>query len=115
MQALLAQTPKRFFQARFDAAPLYAEAVSRPQLLMHIMSTLTAAWDVTIGSSSLRTPILIAHGRYDYVVPYTLWEGVADKLPMARVEIFMQSGHQPFFEEPDRFATAVTDWMGGPK
>ena len=31
--------------------------------------------------------------------------------PNATLQLFEQSGHQPFFEEPDRFAAAVTDWM----
>ena len=111
MQTVLAQTPMRFFDARFDAAPLFAEAVRRPALLGHIMGTLAPAWDVTVGSSSLRVPIFIAHGRYDYTVPYVLWEGIAAKLPSATLQVFEQSGHQPFFEEPDRFAVALTDWM----
>jgi len=110
-QAMLAQTPTRFYDARFDAAPLFAESVSRPQLLQHVMGTLTPAWDVTAGASGLRVPIFLAHGRYDYTVPYVLWEGIASKLPTATLQIFEQSGHQPFFEEPDRFAVAVTDWM----
>jgi proline iminopeptidase len=111
MQTLLAQTPMRFFDAGFDAGPLFAGAVSRPQLLLHIMKTLAPTWDVTAGSESLRVPIFIALGRYDYVVPAVLWEGIAPRLPRATLRIFEASGHQPFFEEPDRFAVAVTEWM----
>jgi proline iminopeptidase len=59
----------------------------------------------------LRVPIFIAQGRYDYASPYVLWEGIAPTLPNATLQIFEQSGHQPFFEEPDRFAVALTDWM----
>ncbi|HEX3554137.1 MAG TPA: alpha/beta hydrolase [Thermoanaerobaculia bacterium] len=112
-QVILAQTPTRFFDARLDAAPLFAESVPRPQLLQHVMGTLTPAWDVTAGASALRVPIFLAHGRYDYTVPYVLWEGIPSKLPNATLEIFEQSGHQPFFEEPDRFATALSEWMNG--
>jgi proline iminopeptidase len=111
MQTLFAQTPMRFFDARFDAAPLFAEADRKPQLIKHIVGTLAPAWDVTAGSISLQVPIFIAHGRYDYVVPYVLWEGIAAKLPSAALQIFEQSGHQPFFEEPERFAAALTHWM----
>lgn len=111
MQTVLAQTPMRFFDARFDAAPLFVEAVYKPALVKHIMGTLAPAWDVTEGASSLRVPIFIAQGRYDYIVPYILWEGIAAKLFNATLQIFEQSGHQPFFEEPDRFAVALTDWM----
>jgi len=113
-QIFYAQTPLRFFDARFDAAPLFVGSVVKPEYFAHVLGPLTAAWDVTVGASSLRVPIFLAHGRYDYTVPYTLWEGVAAKLPNATLHIFERSGHQPFCEEPDRFAAAVTDWMRGP-
>lgn len=76
------------------------------------MGTLLAGWDVTADASSLRVPLFLAHGRYDDVVPYKLWEGIVEKLPNARFHLFERSGHQPFFEEPDEFIAAVTDWMG---
>jgi proline iminopeptidase len=110
-QALLAQTPARFFDARLDAAPLFAEAESKPAMLSHLLGDLTRAWDVIIGADSLRVPIFLAHGRYDYVVPHILWDGLAEKLPNATLQIFERSGHQPFFEEPDRFTDAVVGWM----
>jgi proline iminopeptidase len=108
---LIAQTPLRFFDARFDAAPLFADRTGNPRLLMHVMGALAPSWDVTVGSSSLRVPILIAHGRYDYTVPWNLWEGIPERLPCATLEVFERSGHHPFFEEPERFVAAVTGWM----
>ncbi len=112
-QMMLAQTPARFFDARLDAAPLFAGAIAKPRLLQHIMRTLTAAWDVTAGSPALAVPIFIAHGRYDYTVPHVLWDGVAERLPHATMRIFERSGHHPFFEEPEAFTQAVTEWMDG--
>jgi len=112
-QRMLAQTPMRFFDPRFDAAPLFAESELRPALLMHVMGTLTHAWDVRTGASSLSVPTLIAHGRYDYTVPYVLWQGVADSLPNTTLRVFDRSGHQPFLEQPEEFADAVADWMAG--
>src|SRR5882724_9824414 len=110
-QTMLAQTPARFFDPRFDSAPLFAGAVYKPRLLQQAMGTLSLGWDVTVGASSLRVPLFLAHGRYDYIVPYTLWEGLPERLPNATLQLFERSGHQPFFEEPDRFAAAVTDWL----
>ncbi len=110
-RVFLAQTPARFFDARLDAAPLFAEAETKPAMISHLLGDLTRAWDVTVGADSLRVPIFLAHGRYDYVVPYILWDGVAEKLPSATLQIFERSGHHPFFEEPDQFAEAVADWM----
>ena len=36
-QTLFAQTPTRFFDARLDAAPLFAGAEYRPGLLQHLV------------------------------------------------------------------------------
>ena len=108
---LVAQGPMRFFDPRFDAAPLFEAMVPRPQLVMHVMGKLAPEWDVTADPGSLRVPLFLAHGRYDYVVPYTLWEGIPDRLPNATFEIFERSGHQPFFEEPVQFAETVASWF----
>jgi proline iminopeptidase len=107
---ILAQTPMRFYDARFDMAPLLAEAAFNPAVFAHLLGPLTHDWDVTIGADSLRVPIFLAHGRYDYVVPYTVWDGIVETLPDATFRLFERSGHQPFFEEPEEFAAAVSEW-----
>lgn len=110
-QFLLAQGPMRFFDAGFDATPHLEAAISRPQLLGHVMSALAPGWDVTADPGSLRVPLLLAHGRHDYVVPWFLWEGIPARLPDGTFELFERSGHQPFFEEPRRFAETMADWF----
>jgi len=106
-----AQTPMRFYDARFNATPLFAGADNRPGLLMHIMGTLTSGWTISAESSSLHVPILIAHGRHDYTIPYVLWDGIPKTLPDATMHVFDRSGHQPFFEEPVLFAEVLSKWM----
>ncbi len=109
--AVFAQTPMRFFDPRFNALPLFAEAEFKPQLFEHILGRLTSNWNVTIGRDELRVPILLAHGRYDYAIPYTMWNGITETLPDATLHLFERSGHQTFFEEPERFAEVVRAWM----
>ncbi len=111
-QMMRAQTPTRFFDPRLDTAPLFAGSIAKPGLLQHIMGPLTAGWEVTTHPTSLRVPMFIAHGRYDYTVPYVLWDGIVSRLPRATMRLFERSGHHPFFEEPEAFAQAVTEWMG---
>jgi pimeloyl-ACP methyl ester carboxylesterase len=91
--------------------PQLSEAVMWPALLGHLMGALTKDWDISRDPGSLRVPLLLAHGRCDYTVPYTLWDGIEAVLPTATRHLFQRSGHQPFFEEPDEFATVVTAWM----
>lgn len=110
-QAVFAQTPTRYFDPRFDAMPLFAEADFKPKLFERVLGPLTAKWDVTADLKSLCVPILLAHGRYDYVSPYTMWDGIVDALPEAAMYLFERSGHQPFFEEPERFVEVVREWM----
>jgi pimeloyl-ACP methyl ester carboxylesterase len=47
----------------------------------------------------------------DYSVPYVLWHGVADTLPNTTLRLFARSGHQPFLEQPEEFASTLADWM----
>jgi proline iminopeptidase len=109
--AMLAQTPMRFYDAGFDVAPLFAGADAKPEVLMHVLGKMLPGWNVTVGSESLRTPLLIGHGQHDYVVPWALWADPVKELPTATLRVFEKSGHQPFVEEPAEFADAVADWM----
>ena len=62
--------------------------------------------------ASLAVPVLLTRGRSDYTAPYDLWDGIPATLPDATFRLFEASGHQPFFEEPERFTPVVTEWMG---
>ena len=106
-----AQTPMRFFEARLDTAPLFADSVVNLTLLQHLMGTLTPDWDVTAAAADLTVPMLLALGRYDYTTPHVLWEPVVGLLPDVTARRFEESGHHPFFEEPDLFVDVVTEWM----
>src|SRR5262249_11798945 len=108
---LLAQTPMRFFDPRFDAAPLYMGATAKPEVMAHVLGTLVRGWAATAGATGQSPPVLLAHGRYDYAVPYVMWQGVADTLPRTTFRLFERSGHQPFVEEPQLFTSVVLDWM----
>jgi pimeloyl-ACP methyl ester carboxylesterase len=113
-QAVFAQTPMRFFDPRFDAVSLFADSQFNPQLFEQVLK-LTGQWNVLTGVESLRVPILLAHGRYDYSAPFTMWNDVVEKVPNATLHVFERSGHQTFFEEPARFAEVVLAWMARSK
>jgi len=110
-QLVLAQAPLRYFDPAFDAAPLFAAAVLRPALLQHLLGPLTGAWEVTADAHVPVPRLLLLHGRHDYIVPPTLWDGVAERLPGSRRVLFERSSHHPFVDEPERFASVVAEWI----
>ena len=56
-------------------------------------------------------PVFLASGRYDYLVPYTTWEGRKDSFPNLSYNLFEKSGHYPMFEEPALFSKKLIEWM----
>ncbi len=66
-------------------------------------------YDFTGEISSLSMPTLVVHGRCD-PIPLSSSEQIAFLLG-ARLEIFEDSGHMPFFEECDRFAAIVDEFL----
>ena len=63
---------------------------------------------------ALRMPTLVLTGRYDInVAPSTAWK-IHRAIPGSRWEVFENSGHLPYFEEPERFVRVVGDFLGAP-
>jgi proline iminopeptidase len=101
----------RFFDPRFDAISLFDAAQFNAPLFEHVIGPLTGQWNVLTAMESLRVPILLAHGRYDYAVPFTMWNGIVERVPNVTLHVFDRSGHQPFFEEPQEFADVALAWI----
>lgn len=110
-KAVFAQTPMRFFDPRVDAAALFSDVQFNARLFAHVVGPLTAQWNALDSVESLRVPVLLAHGRYDYAVPHTMWTDVVGRVPNATWHLFERSGHQAFYEEPAQFANVARAWM----
>ena len=51
-------------------------------------------------------------GRHDPITPFEeSGDALTDLVPGACLVSFDQSGHFPFMEEPEKFASAVIEWM----
>jgi len=63
---------------------------------------------------ALRMPALVITGRYDInVAPSTAWK-IHKAIPGSGWEVFEQSGHLPYFEEPEKFVRVVEGFLGAP-
>ena len=52
---------------------------------------------------SLAIPVLLSHGAEDRVISPELSRWLAQTIPNARLSLYPDSGHAPFFEDPERF------------
>lgn len=63
---------------------------------------------------TFKMPTLVVTGRYDInVAPSTAWK-IHKAIPGSRWEVFEESGHLPYFEEPEKFVRVVEDFLGTP-
>lgn len=60
---------------------------------------------------SIDLPVLIATGGKSGAFPGCRY--MHEHIPGARMEVFEDSGHAPFYEEPDRFNAVVTGFVDG--
>lgn len=56
-------------------------------------------------------PVLLAHGAHSQIYPTKVWEALAAAIPTTKTVIFENSGHSPFWEEPDRFNAEVAAFV----
>ncbi|MQA79713.1 MAG: alpha/beta fold hydrolase [Streptosporangiales bacterium] len=60
---------------------------------------------------SIDVPVLLAHGRRSQIYPTPVWEALAELIPQTSLALFDDSGHSPFWEQPEEFNTAVLDFV----
>lgn len=71
--------------------------------------------DLTKELKSITTPTLILHGKYDANITPDVAERIQNKIPKSQLVIFTESGHLPFYEEPEKFISVVEDFLNGKK
>jgi proline-specific peptidase len=69
-----------------------------------------AGWDVTKRIPSIRIPTLITVGQFDLVAPRCSRE-IHRAIPHSRLVVVRGQGHQPFFEDRDRFISRLRDFL----
>ncbi|HUV57796.1 MAG TPA: proline iminopeptidase-family hydrolase [Acidimicrobiales bacterium] len=67
-------------------------------------------WSVVDRVHSIVAPTLLASGRFDEATPATV-QPFFDAIPDVRWEIFENSSHMPFVEEPERYMKVVGDFL----
>jgi proline iminopeptidase len=106
-----ANVPQWWYDPTFDSAPLWEGTRLQNREVRERLFGLLYEYDLGQGPGKIETPVFVAEGVYDYVVPHTLWYDELPKLPNATFHLFEKSGHSPQFEEPELFADKLIEWF----
>jgi len=108
----IANTPRYWCDPTYDPSGLLEGYYWNVPGWNHFFGVVMADYDVGQGDQ-ITTPIFLALGMYDYVVPYYLWVEEKGKLLNLFIHIFEKSGHYPMLEEQALFDSLLIDWIKG--
>ncbi|RON15720.1 alpha/beta fold hydrolase [Pseudomonas frederiksbergensis] len=67
--------------------------------------------DQTVLLHLVKAPVLIASGRHDWVCPVAVAERMHAGIENSTLEIFEESGHLPWIEEPTKFQSQIFHFL----
>jgi proline iminopeptidase len=107
LEAFIAQVLPLFLHSPEKSLPLAEEQLSGPISSYAFASQFAAdaafPIDQTKTLGAIRAKVLIMVGRHDYICPVALSERLHEGIPESQLEIFEESGHLPWLEEPNAF------------
>jgi proline iminopeptidase len=71
------------------------------------------AMDLREMLGKIKVPALVLVGRHDFIAPVSMSEEIVRHIRGARLEIFEESGHYAFVEEPEKFKGIVREFVNG--
>jgi pimeloyl-ACP methyl ester carboxylesterase len=92
-------------QANEDAGPAFLQAAR--SLMALGRRPRIARWLL----DSVKCPVLVIHGREDRLVPLRYAENALAGHPEWEMRLFPKVGHVPQMEAPERWLSAVEDWL----
>ncbi|WP_298725803.1 alpha/beta hydrolase [uncultured Ferrovibrio sp.] len=96
----------------FDAAPLWDGVHVNMAGFDHLWGEVFRDIDITRGLEALDIPVLLALGRFDYLVaPYEAWTPYRPLFRDLTVRVFDRSSHTPQLEESEAFDSVLLEWL----
>jgi proline iminopeptidase len=113
LQMNFRNVPKSFYDYNFDSTPLWQGVKPNTHVLDQMYLRFTREVDVSQGLESLDLPVLLAYGRFEFLVaPVHSWDHLRPKFKKLTVRIFEKSAHSPQYEEAELFDAELLKWVG---
>jgi pimeloyl-ACP methyl ester carboxylesterase len=92
-----------------DLARIMLATFSAPGLVDAVAAG--ARDDIAEHVHSLECPVLLIWGRHDRLLPLSLAQELAGRVPNVRLEVVDGAGHCPMIERPDAFNELLASWV----
>ncbi|MEM1120293.1 MAG: alpha/beta hydrolase [Bacteroidota bacterium] len=104
-------SPQYWYNPHYDARWLWDDMTVHSKVTQHLFTEVFADYDMFSPPVSVNVPTLVVLGKYDYVIPHTLWQKNYSNLPDFTLKVFEKSGHTPQLEEPENFNEVLSTWI----
>lgn len=110
------QREKKFYFKKFDArAQAYAERTKDTLIKIAPLRVFNEkeapSFDLRPKLEKINVPTLIIVGRHDFITNVEMAKEMAARIPNAQMEVFEESGHYGFVEEPEKFYRVVKEFV----
>lgn len=104
-------SPQYWYDPNYDANWLWDGMTVHTQVTNNLFQRVFSNYDMFDGNWKIPVPAYVAMGKYDYVIPYTLWQPAYRQIPDFTLVLFDMSGHTPQLEEPAAFDRELLNWL----
>jgi proline iminopeptidase len=104
-------SPQYWYDMHYDAGWLWQGMTVHSEVTQHLFTRVFSGYDMFEPPVRIPVPMLVAMGRYDYVIPYTLWQAQYESVPDFNFILFDKSGHTPQLEESEHFDRELLKWL----
>lgn len=104
-------SPQYWYNPEYDASWLWADMTVHSEVTQHLFTKVFHDYDMFDPPIAIDVPVFLGLGKYDYVIPYTLWRSSYESIPDFHRVFFEKSGHTPQLEEVELFDKELLDWL----
>jgi proline iminopeptidase len=103
--------PQYWYDPYYDASWLWDGMTVHSEVTKHLFTNVFLNYDMFEPSTEIPVPVFVGLGKYDYVIPYTLWSSYYESIPDFTLVVFEKSGHTPQLEETKIFDKKLLNWI----
>jgi len=104
-------SPQYWFDPEYDAGWLWENMTVHSELTEHLFTKVFHEYNMFSSPKVIDIPMFVGMGKYDYVIPHTLWSDSYESIPDYKLVLFDKSGHTPQLEESRPFDKVLIEWI----